>query len=51
MAMTFGILAALMGALSFIAAVIRSALGHEEKSHNNEMGAIGWFILAALCLR
>jgi hypothetical protein len=51
MAIACGILALFMGAGSFVAAVIRAALGHETKSHENEMGAIGWFILAALCFR
>lgn len=51
MAILFGSIAVVLGGLSFIASVIRATLGHERKSHENEMGAIGWFILAALCFR
>jgi hypothetical protein len=40
-----------MGAMSLLGAVVRAARDEYEKSHNSEMGAIGWFILAALCFR
>lgn len=46
-----GIVALLLGALSFLASVIRACRDERLESHQNEMGAIGWFILAALCFR
>jgi hypothetical protein len=51
MAAVFGITALLMGLVSFSAAIIRAARLERLESHQNEMGAIGWFILAALCFK
>jgi len=51
MALSCGISALVMGALSFVAAIIRGAMNDYERSNQNEMIAIGWFILAALCFR
>jgi len=50
--MTFcGVAALLMGMLSFVAAIFRAATDDYQRCHDNEMGAIGWFIVAAICLR
>ena len=51
MAILFGIIATILGSLSFIAAIVRAVRLERLESHQNEMGAIGWFILAAICLR
>jgi hypothetical protein len=51
MAIACGILALILGSLSFIASIIRAVRLEREISHENEMGAIGWFIIAALCLK
>lgn len=51
MSTTCGIISILMGALSFLASIVRAHLADWEKSNENEKCAIGWFILAAVCLR
>jgi hypothetical protein len=51
MATTCGILSLILGALGFVASIVRACKNQRLESHENEMSAIGWFILAALCLR
>ncbi len=51
MSTTCGIISIGMGALSFIASIIRASLSDWEKSNEDEKCAIGWFILAAVCFR
>lgn len=51
MSIAVGIVALFFGGLSFVASVIRAVSNERTESHENEMGAIGWFILAAICLK
>lgn len=51
MATACGAIATILGALAMVAAIIRGARNERLESHQNEMSAIGWFILAALCFR
>lgn len=51
MAITCGILALVHAIGSYAFAMYRATTGELQKAHNSEMEAIGWFIIAALCLR
>jgi len=51
MATLCGAIALIFGLIGITASLIRACLGHDAKSHDNEMSAIGWFIIATLCLR
>ncbi len=46
-----GIFAIIIGALNFTGSIVRANKNQQLESHQYEMNAIGWFILAALCLR
>lgn len=51
MAIVCGILSIIMGCIGLAASMVRAGKNQRLESHEEEMAAIGWFILAALCLR
>lgn len=51
MMIALGVLAVGMFALSFTTSLVHASVGNYEKSHNNEMLAVGWFIAMCICFK
>jgi len=51
MLVIFGVVALLFGTLNFVASFVIANRGDQNQSIAREGCAVGWYILAAICLR